>query len=1106
MTKLRVYELARELNIETKVLLSKLKGAARNLSHQSTLTDQQVAELRSAFKVAAPTSAGGTSEAGKPRVVIRRRVASAGGDVDGGVPAGGSSSETTDYETVSTAPKVESASSDTSPIGVHEPQVAQDVAVPASSHLEESAAPEQEPSFPEISAESLTSSGVTGAAPVTPSESASAETVSDEAKRMPETVAPQSTPTVASATTQPQQRSSFTSATIVRSAAASGTSSQRQVPPGFSGSAGGGYQGRPATGRPDSSVSQRHDAPSASRDDRFKSRDQRDSRDQREGRDNRDVRDSRDSRDERDGRDGREEAGRKSDGSRGGYSGGQRPQAAPVTTSTAQPSQVGGQSAPGSAAAAAAARRRDVGGATIVRRATPEEVENLQNQAAKRQQAGRKEDHRGTRVTGIGLLQNRISADSMPSQAPGNVPPPMPPSEEDAWSQRRGPSPVKDKKTLDEEEQARKKAAKNRRTGTSVNMRALLEQIDEVAVVEDDALKEGGRTVYTPSAGRSKRDLKRRKDLKKTQITTPRAAYRVVEMGEAITVGELAKQLAVKAPELIKKLMLQGVMATINQTIDADTATLLAGEFGFEVKSRVTTVDDILKVAPIAEADLEERSPIVTVMGHVDHGKTSILDAIRSAKVASGEAGGITQHIGAYSVERDGKKITFLDTPGHEAFSAMRARGAKVTDIVVLVVAADDGVMPQTKEAVSHAKAANVPLIVAINKIDKPNVNFDRVYTELTELGVQAEEWGGETQFIKCSALKRLGIDELLDAILLQSEVLDLKATRQGLAEGAVIEAHLDRGRGPVATIVVQRGTLKVGDYIVAGSEYGRIRAMHDHLGQDKVTAGPSDPVEVIGLSGVPMAGDKFNVVADEKTAREAAAWRLDQAKKAASAKSSAATLEDLLARVKTEDVPEVPIIVKADTQGSLEAICDTILKLSTPKVRNRIIHSAVGGVTESDVTLAQASNSLVVGFNVRANRGLEELAERVGVPVKYFSIIYEIVDAVKAIMVGKLPPIVNEVVLGHAEVRKPISVPKVGTIAGSAVLDGKITRASQCRLIRDNVVIFTGKLGSLRRFKDDVKEVVQGYECGIGIDGYNDLREGDVIEAFVLEEQTATL
>jgi translation initiation factor IF-2 len=682
----------------------------------------------------------------------------------------------------------------------------------------------------------------------------------------------------------------------------------------------------------------------------------------------------------------------------------------------------------------------------------------------------------------------------------------MPPSEEDAWSQRRGPSPVKDKKTLDEEEQARKKAAKNRRTGTSVNMRALLEQIDEVAVVEDDALKEGGRTVYTPSAGRSKRDLKRRKDLKKTQITTPRAAYRVVEMGEAITVGELAKQLAVKAPELIKKLMLQGVMATINQTIDADTATLLAGEFGFEVKSRVTTVDDILKVAPIAEADLEERSPIVTVMGHVDHGKTSILDAIRSAKVASGEAGGITQHIGAYSVERDGKKITFLDTPGHEAFSAMRARGAKVTDIVVLVVAADDGVMPQTKEAVSHAKAANVPLIVAINKIDKPNVNFDRVYTELTELGVQAEEWGGETQFIKCSALKRLGIDELLDAILLQSEVLDLKATRQGLAEGAVIEAHLDRGRGPVATIVVQRGTLKVGDYIVAGSEYGRIRAMHDHLGQDKVTAGPSDPVEVIGLSGVPMAGDKFNVVADEKTAREAAAWRLDQAKKAASAKSSAATLEDLLARVKTEDVPEVPIIVKADTQGSLEAICDTILKLSTPKVRNRIIHSAVGGVTESDVTLAQASNSLVVGFNVRANRGLEELAERVGVPVKYFSIIYEIVDAVKAIMVGKLPPIVNEVVLGHAEVRKPISVPKVGTIAGSAVLDGKITRASQCRLIRDNVVIFTGKLGSLRRFKDDVKEVVQGYECGIGIDGYNDLREGDVIEAFVLEEQTATL
>jgi translation initiation factor IF-2 len=1102
MTKLRVYELARELNVETKVLLSKLKGAARNLSHQSTLTDQQVAELRGAFKVAAPTSAASSSDAGKPRVVIRRRVASAGSDTEGSGSTTGGSLDSSESDTTLPSSISESAyqegpaNAGSEPLGETESSVT--IAQPM-----EPAAVEPERS----SSEPLIEAAPASKEPVEPAAKGQTENVISELSN--------GTPKVASdvAVTQatvapnapssiPPQRSSFASATIVRSAASTTTSSQRQVPPGFTGSAGGGYQGRPATGRPEASVTPRQESAPVIRDDRVKPRDQRELKDQK---DTRESRENRETRDDRSLRENREESSRRADSSRGGQAAASRPQ--PVSSSpsgSSQPVQAGASAQQG---AAAAARRRDVGGATIVRRATPEEVENLQNLAAKRQQAGRKEDHRGTRVTGIGLLQNRISADSATSTAPANVPPPMPPSEEDGWSQRRGTNVVKDKKTLDEEEQARKKAAKNRRSGTSVNMRALLEQIDEVAVVDEEALKDpAGRTVYTPSASRSKRDLKRRKDLKKTQITTPRAAYRIVEMGEAITVGELAKQLSVKAPELIKKLMVQGVMATINQTIDVDTATLLAGEFGFEVKSMVTTVDDILKVAPIVAADLEQRPPIVTVMGHVDHGKTSILDAIRSANVASGEAGGITQHIGAYSVERDGKRITFLDTPGHEAFSAMRARGAKVTDIVVLVVAADDGVMPQTKEAVSHAKAANVPLIVAINKIDKPNVNFDRVYTELTELGVQAEEWGGETQFIKCSALKRLGIDELLDAILLQSEVLDLKATHQGMAEGAVIEAHLDRGRGPVATIVVQRGTLKVGDYLVAGTEYGRIRAMHDYHGLDKTTAGPSDPVEVIGLSGVPMAGDKFNVVADEKTAREAAAWRLEQARRAASGKSSAATLEDLLARVKTEDVPEVPIIVKADTQGSLEAICDTILKLSTPKVRNRIIHSAVGGVTESDVTLAQASNSLVVGFNVRANRGLEELAERVGVPVKYFSIIYEIVDAVKAIMVGKLPPIVNEVVLGHAEVRKPISVPKIGTIAGSAVLDGKITRASQCRLIRDNVVIFTGKLGSLRRFKDDVKEVVQGYECGIGIDGYNDLREGDVIEAFVFEEQTATL
>jgi translation initiation factor IF-2 len=1121
MTKLRVYELARELNVETKVLLSKLKGAARNLSHQSTLTDQQVAELRSAFGVVAPPSAVHTSEAGKPRVVIRRRVASSLGEGEGSSFPASSSADVGEADFGAMTGVSESA------IDRPSAQATADAAMDHEAFSDEAVAESEEPVSMTETVEPVSTKDTTKEAAI----GQQALGASSEADASPVSVV--ATPTVPPMTSTtpaaPATRASSTSATIVRSASSSTVQAQRPASQGQGGSAGGGYQGRPATGRPDPASIQRPatgrsdaapiqrpvtgrpdaasiqrpatsrpDAASVARPDQSSSRDDR--LRAREATDGREVREPREQREPvREQREARSEVSRREEGPRGG-AGQPRPQGA-------------SQAAPGVPAAApqggptaAAARRRDVGGATIVRRATPEEVENLQSLAAKRQQAGRKEDHRGTRVTGIGLLQNRISAEG--TQAPASNAPPPPPSEEDMWGQRRGPAAVKDKKTLDEEEQARKRAAKNRRTGTgsSVNMRVLLDQIEDLSGADEEVAKEQPGRVYTPSAARSKRELKRRKDLKKTQITTPRASYRVVEMEDGITVGELAKQLAVKAPEIIKKLMLQGVMATINQVIDFDTAALIANDYGFEIKSVVQTVEDILNVAPVVESDLEDRAPIVTVMGHVDHGKTSILDAIRSANVARGEAGGITQHIGAYSVERDGKRITFLDTPGHEAFSAMRARGAKVTDIVVLVVAADDGVMPQTKEAVSHAKAANVPLIVAINKIDKPNVNLDRVYKELTELGVQAEEWGGETQFIKCSALQRKGIDELLDAVLLQAEVLDLKATRQGFAEGAVIEAHLDRGRGPVATIVVQRGTLKVGDYIVAGTEYGRIRAMHDHLGHDTATAGPADPVEVIGLSGVPMAGDKFNVVLDEKTAREAGAWRLDQAKRAAAGKSSAATLEDLLARVKSEDVPEVPIIVKADTQGSLEAICETIVKLSTPKVRNRVIHSAVGGVTESDVTLAQASNSLLIGFNVRANRGLEEYAERVGVPVRYFSIIYEIIDAVKAIMVGKLPPIVSELVLGHAEVRKPISVPKIGTIAGSAVLDGKITRASLCRLIRDNVVIYTGKLGSLRRFKDDVKEVAQGYECGIGIDGYNDLREGDVIEAFVLEEHAATL
>lgn len=675
----------------------------------------------------------------------------------------------------------------------------------------------------------------------------------------------------------------------------------------------------------------------------------------------------------------------------------------------------------------------------------------------------------------------------------------------------------KDKKrtflNTETDEPVLKRQPKQRRD--QVNLRSLLNQADAIdedlgeveapEVVEADDKK---RTVYMPQAPHRRKDIKRRKDLKKTQLTTPRASYRIVKMGQEITVGELAKQLSIKATDIIKKLMSQGVMATINQPLDFDTATLLAAEYNFEVKSNIVSIEDILTEKRKAHegAELVERPPIVTIMGHVDHGKTSILDAIRKAKVAASEAGGITQHIGAYTVEKDGRQIAFLDTPGHEAFSSMRARGAKVTDIVVLVVAADDGVMPQTVEAISHARAANVPIIVAINKIDKPNKNFDRIHAELAEHGIQSEDWGGENQFVRVSALQGIGIDDLLEAILLQSEVLELKTPLDVPASGVVVEAHLDKGRGPVATIMVQKGILTVGDHVVAGSKIGRVRAMHDHTGKRVKEAGPSTPVEVVGLSEVPMAGDQVDAVEDEKTSREVAQWRKDIELRQSQGRSSAASLDQLLAKVKEAGTPEVPVIIKADTQGSVEAIAEAISKLNSERVRNRIVHKAVGGINESDIALAATSGSVLFGFNVRAARGLDDLAEKQGILIKYFSVIYEIVDTLKSVMAGKLPPIQKEVIQGHAEVRQTIKVPKVGIVAGTSVLDGKITRNSQLRLIRNDVVIYSGKIGSLRRFKDDVREVMQGYECGIGIEGFTDIREGDVIETYIIEEHAPAL
>ncbi len=745
--------------------------------------------------------------------------------------------------------------------------------------------------------------------------------------------------------------------------------------------------------------------------------------------------------------------------------------------------------------------------ATIVRRASPEEIARRQAQREgppPGPRAGaRREDSRGTRVSVGQSSDERVTAFHSATHEEANR----------TWV-RKGKD-VKEAPVVETpEEEALRKAVQKQKRAKHLSTRALLSQLDG----EDDDLPEADaeveapvaqvKTVYTPNAQMRKRDLRRRKDLKKTQVTTPRAAYRVVKMGAEVTVAELAKQLAVKATDVIKRLMEMGVMASINSNIDFDTASLIAGEYKFEVKSMVRSFEDILGAAHAEfeeKAEKNTRPPIVTVMGHVDHGKTSILDAIRNANVTEGEAGGITQHIGAYTTVFNDKVITFIDTPGHEAFTSMRARGANITDIVVLVVAADDGVMPQTIEAISHARAAGVPIIVAVNKIDKHNINLDRVFTELTEHGIQSEEWGGDTQFVKVSALKRIGIEDLLDAILLQAEVLDLRATPDGPARGVVIEAHLNKGRGPVATVLIQSGTMRRGQDVVAGTMSGRVRDMRDHHGRSVETAGPSIPVEIIGLDAVPMAGDQVNAVEDEKKAREVVAWRQQQGASRLG-KSSAQSLEDLLAKVKNEDHIEVPVIVKGDTQGSVEAVAEAIKKLNTEKVSNKLIHTAVGGITESDVSLAATSGAVVIGFNVRAATSVADHAEHQGVVIKYFSIIYEVVDAIKSIMTGSLPPIVQEVVIGHAEVRNPINIPKIGLIAGSAVTDGKITRQAHLRLIRDQVVIFKGRLGSLKRFKDDVSEVQRGYECGIGIEGCSDIREGDVIEAFVLEEHAATL
>src|SRR5438552_2299787 len=602
---------------------------------------------------------------------------------------------------------------------------------------------------------------------------------------------------------------------------------------------------------------------------------------------------------------------------------------------------------------------------------------------------------------------------------------------------------------------------------------------------------------------RKKRALLGKEQLK-TEITVPRASKRVIKISEVISVGDLAREMGVKAGEVIKKLMGLGMMATINQVLDADTATLIASEFDHQVENVAFDVESALEIehqTEEPESALEPRPPVVTIMGHVDHGKTSLLDAIRSTNVAEGEAGGITQHIGAYTVEVNGRQVTFLDTPGHEAFTAMRARGAKVTDIVVLVVAADDGVMPQTVEAINHARAAEVPIIVAINKIDKRDANPEHVKQALGNHGLAPEEWGGDTIMVPVSAKTKEGIAQLLDMILLQADVLELKASPGRLAKGTIVEARLDRGRGPVATVLVQEGTLRPGDAFVCGTQYGRVRAMMSDKGQRIEEAGPSTPVEILGLGGVPEAGDTFVAVQDDQKARQVAEHRRTKQREAEMAKTAKVSLDDLYQQSQTRGVHELKVVLKADVQGSVEATSDALRRLSTDDVRLNVLHGSVGGITESDVLLASASNAVVIGFNVRPEPKAAALAEREGVDIRLYTIIYEALNDVRDALEGLLEPTLQEKVLGRAEVRQAFTVSGIGQVAGCFVTDGKILRGARARLLRDHVVVHDGRIASLKRFKEDVREVAGGYECGMSFEGYQDVKAGDVIEAYEVEQ-----
>ena len=621
----------------------------------------------------------------------------------------------------------------------------------------------------------------------------------------------------------------------------------------------------------------------------------------------------------------------------------------------------------------------------------------------------------------------------------------------------------------------------------------------EEAGIEEIPVSRKGERVFTAHRPAKKKVATRPR--LKTQITTPKAIKKVIKITEVISVGELAQRMGAKVGEVVKKLMALGLMTTVNQTIDVDTAALVATEFGYEVESVAIDVDKILQRIDDPTDKLLFRPPVVTIMGHVDHGKTLLLDAIRKSRLVDAEAGGITQHIGAYKVDLDKGTIVFIDTPGHEAFTAMRARGAQVTDIVVLVVAADDGVMPQTIEAIDHAKAAEVPIIVAINKIDKPEADPEKAKRDLSELGLVPEEWGGHTLYAQTSAKKRIGIDALLELILLQAEMLDLKENPDKPARGVVVEARLDRGRGPVGTVMVQEGTLRAGDVFVSGDTYGRVKAMLDERGKHLKEAGPATPVEVVGFTGIPDAGDDLISVESEKVAKEINLHRQKRLRGDAGVRPERLSLEDLYDRIQQGEMKELRVVLKGDTHGSIQAIHEALERLSTDEVKIEVLHQGVGGISETDVTLAAASDAVIVGFNVSPLDKAKRMAEQEQVDIRVYNIIYEVIEDVEKALKGLLGPIKKEVILGRAEVREVFRVSKIGVVAGSFVNEGRLVRGADVRLFRNGDLVHEGKISSLKRFKDDAREVQSGYECGVAVEGYDAWEAGDTIEAFTYEE-----